>query len=755
MVWSEDDGLDALSEKIENATLMIETSPKSTVQRITEIIETIDRHMNNASRKEKSALKRLQVKAQDIYDSARILALIQQVDNHITNLRIAGQGGGDDWQQPDDSTHVMEDNNKAKQFIAKAEYLARRRRLPQFLGEIHRLDDERAFESRAALSRIRDRRIETLASAYGWNIQSSVQAVFVYPICRISGGGFSFSVSVKNTSKYVITDVTVTIVSYPRDCMKISTEVSKAVHRIEVAGFRNVKFDLQATKDCVEGKIIAVVSYIDHRDKLHSIVTDQCVIKSVCDLLQPYRLSKPDFEEQVKSLIGHSRTMQLNWNAETLVQKLDSLLPRMNFHLVRSEINRIGGKALGAISGFALGKYTGKRVAVTIKIIGNSNEDCSTAEVTVSGDDEAMLPTTIDELVEKAIAWTCLRCGAKLNSDQLEAIEAGEGIECKYCNHALTLDLYCKGSHPAEPSNEPSVDQESDSESIEIGTTDATLRPGSDSTSHLAGIAAYRGCETIGSKFEFKVKIENSSKFVITNVTVSIIAYPNDALQVEGDCVRQAPRIEIGGFRSLGFTFRPLKDCVEGKIISVVSYSDFQDQVRLLEVEPCVIKSVCDLLKPLDSSLEDFNSFILRLNRIDDERTYDLNTKILVAKAINSLKARNFSIIDREERMSGEYRIFVIRGLAEGKYTGARIGIVLMISGLVEGRSSIVKIEAVSGEASMLPITIEEIKENIDTWTCLHCGGLLQLEQVSKMKDQRPITCNNCGSTLSIELYRA
>ena len=168
-----------------------------------------------------------------------------------------------------------------------------------------------------------------------------------------------------------------------------------------------------------------------------------------------------------------------------------------------------------------------------------------------------------------------------------------------------------------------------------------------------------------------------------------------------------------------------------------------------------MIKSVCDLLKPLDSSLEDFNSFILRLNRIDDERTYDLNTKILVAKAINSLKARNFSIIDREERMSGEYRIFVIRGLAEGKYTGARIGIVLMISGLVEGRSSIVKIEAVSGEASMLPITIEEIKENIDTWTCLHCGGLLQLEQVSKMKDQRPITCNNCGSTLSIELYRA
>ncbi|MHA1961990.1 MAG: hypothetical protein ACW99U_17425, partial [Candidatus Thorarchaeota archaeon] len=42
------------------------------------------------------------------------------------------------------------------------------------------------------------------------------------------------------------------------------------------------------------------------------------------------------------------------------------------------------------------------------------------------------------------------------------------------------------------------------------------------------GVQALRGCAAVGGKFEYKVKITNNTEFVITNVTVTIVAFPDD-----------------------------------------------------------------------------------------------------------------------------------------------------------------------------------------------------------------------------------
>ena len=284
-----------------------------------------------------------------------------------------------------------------------------------------------------------------------------------------------------------------------------------------------------------------------------------------------------------------------------------------------------------------------------------------------------------------------------------------------------------------------------DSEMLEAS---ATTSPTSESS-----IAVLRGCEIVGGKFDFKVKIKNDSGYVITNATVSIVAYPQDCMDLAGENVKTISRIEVGGFRSPQFTFYPTKDCVQGKIVATVSYIDFLDQLHTVGVEPYLIRSVCDLLLPSMKTSEAFDLVLTGLEKTQQEQTLDWNAQVLFTKAEKILPAKNFHIVDCEERIVGGEFIGTIRGYAEGKYTQKKVAVIILIAGPENGRHSCVKVEALGEDVAMLPTTIDELADTMDSWVCLRCGAPLELEQVDEMGRRLPIRCKYCTHTLTIALY--
>ena len=51
--------------------------------------------------------------------------------------------------------------------------------------------------------------------------------------------------------------------------------------------------------------------------------------------------------------------------------------------------------------GLALGKYTGKKVALRVTITGTVEGDTSIVRIEALGDDPNMLPTTIEEIIRE------------------------------------------------------------------------------------------------------------------------------------------------------------------------------------------------------------------------------------------------------------------------------------------------------------------------------------------------------------------
>ncbi|MHA1960691.1 MAG: hypothetical protein ACW99U_10685 [Candidatus Thorarchaeota archaeon] len=227
------------------------------------------------------------------------------------------------------------------------------------------------------------------------------------------------------------------------------------------------------------------------------------------------------------------------------------------------------------------------------------------------------------------------------------------------------------------------------------------------------GVHALRGCAAVGGKFEYKVKIINNTEFVVNDVTVSVVSFPEVCMGLPEGPIKKIPKIEPGGFRSPQFTLVPTKDCVEGDIVASVSYMDHRHSLEMIEVEPYTIRSVCDLLEPMESSLEEFETLLYDMSTNSEEIRLDRSPKDAFSDMMVFLPERNFEIISSEGDSVGEEFHGTVMGLACGKYTGKKIAVRIVVSGQVAARSANVLVEALGEDADMLPTTIEEMVEGL------------------------------------------
>ncbi|UCE09893.1 MAG: hypothetical protein JSW61_13115 [Candidatus Thorarchaeota archaeon] len=249
------------------------------------------------------------------------------------------------------------------------------------------------------------------------------------------GNRMRFKVKVFNDSPYIITDVRVYLISYPREALSLVGEDDVYFGKIEPDGFRSPHFDFMPTQDCVKGNIVAGVAYIDHRGAAHTLQTRPFVIRSVCDLLQPEQIAPSEFELKLQNLAHGELVVKVDeWTPEEMHEKTLRILDESNFHEVTSELDASESVVMGKVSGWARGKYTGKNLGVEVWISGKSSEPGATCRIKVSGEDDAMILPAIDDLKERLSAWLCPMCGGKLSMAAVAEIQSGKSVTCPYCS---------------------------------------------------------------------------------------------------------------------------------------------------------------------------------------------------------------------------------------------------------------------------------------------------------------------------------
>ena len=225
----------------------------------------------------------------------------------------------------------------------------------------------------------------------------------------------------------------------------------------------------------------------------------------------------------------------------------------------------------------------------------------------------------------------------------------------------------------------------------------------------------FRGFEIIGGTFVYKVKVLNNTLHRINDIKIQVLAYPNDCLNAD-TTERTVSKIEPnGGFRSLEFKFTPTHDCVQGLVNSLVTYIDSTETLQTQVVEPIVIKSVCDLLKPLEGSKYEILDIIDKLKAgTQDEITIPDSASEMFQRFLDMLPEKNFAITDSDSKEIGGRFMGDITAAARGKYTNENIGLKITVLDNGDGSCS-VHFKACGNDQSMLPTAVEEVKQILDT----------------------------------------
>lgn len=253
------------------------------------------------------------------------------------------------------------------------------------------------------------------------------------------GNRMRFKVKVINETPYIITDVTVYLLSYPKQALRLAgANRDHQFPKIEPGGFRSPTFDFLPTQDCVRGEIVAGVSYIDMIGRAHTLSTEPFVIRAVCDLLIPDQVSPEDFAIKLRSHEHGEIVIKVEeWTPEEMFDKALRIVDDSNFFEISSNMDYKDGIAFGNIDGLAKGKYTGKSVGVQICITGTSNKKGASCTIRVTGEDQAMILPAIDDLKERLSAWLCPMCSSPLTLQNVEDLRDGKVIECPFCSVSI------------------------------------------------------------------------------------------------------------------------------------------------------------------------------------------------------------------------------------------------------------------------------------------------------------------------------
>ncbi len=235
-------------------------------------------------------------------------------------------------------------------------------------------------------------------------MKDTAPGVYTYRGGRIVGPKFVYKVKVKNATTTSITDVVVTLVSYPGDCMKLTTEEMRRVGKIEPGGFRSLEFELQPMKDCVEGSLISSIIYMDAQNVPHTMAVTPFTLKSVCDLMEPLNVSETDFDALVARWAKTSETITFKGeDIQALAADVFTIFESKNFQPVVQHSQENPGEIVVESKGIAIGKYTKRKLALVVRVRGSTTGPKGDGDITCIGyaEDDSMLAACLSEVLDE------------------------------------------------------------------------------------------------------------------------------------------------------------------------------------------------------------------------------------------------------------------------------------------------------------------------------------------------------------------
>jgi len=207
--------------------------------------------------------------------------------------------------------------------------------------------------------------------------------------------------------------------------------------------------------------------------------------------------------------------------------------------------------------------------------------------------------------------------------------------------------------------------------------------------------------------FKFKVKIQNNSENVITDILVLLERLPS-GLQVIGERTRTIETLKPnGGLLTPEFKLNAGNECISGEINASIKYYDYQGNPHSIEIRPFEISYICPLMEAKE--IEEIEYLRKTRNMFTQEKKIEFEENQDIIQFMNEIKRvmedMNLAIINIEGA-SNE-----ISGYAEDKIKHDGLALETKIKSMIDSQTEIIIKAICENENKCSPLLFKIIQE--------------------------------------------
>lgn len=245
------------------------------------------------------------------------------------------------------------------------------------------------------------------------------------------------------------------------------------------------------------------------------------------------------------------------------------------------------------------------------------------------------------------------------------------------------------------------------------------------------------------SVFYYKVKLRNNFPSLIANLQIIFEEEP-PGLQLRSKKLIEYPTLFSGSEVAPTYKLYATDDCVGNELNALVKFKDHLNNAHFIQVEPLIIKYVCNLLKPVKISRDEFEKKTQFMESNQISMLSDLSVSELESIINKRMIECNFAVLERVENLQNDVHR-EIEGFAQGLYDKQDVALSIIINELKEGVAQL-EITALSEKVEKnndilrdMSIKLDDVKNTIE----------LIEEYAGQIED----VLNALGSLEDIELY--
>jgi len=257
---------------------------------------------------------------------------------------------------------------------------------------------------------------------------------------RISKGGdwkvegdqsvFYYKVKIENKTQFILTNIQILLTSIPPSLQCHKDRY--IINYLKPNSYESPTFKLKAQQSCVGDSIEGIVTYLDPNGHQQNITIEPHIIKYVCNLLVPKKVSSKEFKEKLKYMEKKELILECDASMAELEEIIDPLLLKNNFHVIEP-LKSQKGKEIKIAKGYAQGKYDQKDVAILLMT--QTLQNSTRLIIQAMSDDKAKLMDILRD-----ISYQC----DDIKSDTELLKEYSSQLEEIFTNRIDEVEIYLK-----------------------------------------------------------------------------------------------------------------------------------------------------------------------------------------------------------------------------------------------------------------------------------------------------------------------